>query len=165
MLRRPISADADALHDEYMTDGEATRYLSWRTHRDLDDTVAFLCYCDGEWRESRSFPFVILEGADDRPFGMIHLRRERHAVSFGYVRGRTHWGRGFASEALRFLVEWSLSQPRIHRAWAHCDVENAASARVMEKAGLSREGVFRRYAIHPNRSAEPPDAIVCARVN
>ena len=47
---------------------------------------------------------------------------------------------------------------------AHCAVENPASARVMEKAGLIREGYLRRYVINPNVSLEPTDALLYARV-
>ncbi|MDG2167667.1 MAG: GNAT family protein [Opitutales bacterium] len=38
-----------------------------------------------------------------------------------------------------------------------CDIENPASGRVMEKAGLSLEGTFKRYDIHPNMGDEPRD--------
>jgi ribosomal-protein-alanine N-acetyltransferase len=47
--------------------------------------------------------------------------------------------------------------------WAVCDVENVASARVLEKAGLLWEGTLRRYILHPNVSPEPRDAHLYAR--
>ena len=52
----------------------------------------------------------------------------------------------------------------IFRAEATCDVENGASACVMEKTGMTREGVLRRYTLHPNLSDEPRDSFLCARV-
>jgi RimJ/RimL family protein N-acetyltransferase len=42
-------------------------------------------------------------------------------------------------------------------------VENVASARVLEKVGMVREGVLRRYIVHPNIGPEPRDSIVYAR--
>ena len=83
---------------------------------------------------------------------------------FGYVLGKKFWGHGFAAEALTYLVEWSLSRPTIFRAWAYCDVENSASIRVMEKAGMAREGVLRRWHTCPTLGPEPRDCVVCARV-
>ena len=83
---------------------------------------------------------------------------------FGYVLAKKFWGHGFATEALVFLVDWSLAQPEIFRAYAFCDVENPASARVMEKAGMVREGILRRWHIAPTLGPEPRDCIVCARV-
>jgi len=41
--------------------------------------------------------------------------------------------------------------------------ERFATARVMEKAEMTREVVFRRYHITPNISSEPRDCIVCAK--
>ena len=48
--------------------------------------------------------------------------------------------------------------------WATCDVENARSARVLEKAGLAREAVLRAWAVRPNVSPEPRDVLMYARV-
>ena len=45
----------------------------------------------------------------------------------------------------------------IWRLGAVCDIDNRASARVMEKAGMQREGILRRWMLHPNISAEPRD--------
>ena len=45
-----------------------------------------------------------------------------------------------------------------------CDVENKASARVLEKVGMQREGTLRRYIVHPNISPEPRDCFVYSKV-
>ena len=81
----------------------------------------------------------------------------------GYVLARAHWGLGFMSEAARTLVERALAEPDVHRVWAVCDVENRASARVLEKAGMEREGMLRRWAI-ANVSPVPRDCWCYARV-
>jgi RimJ/RimL family protein N-acetyltransferase len=49
-------------------------------------------------------------------------------------------------------------QNAIYRVWATCDVENLASAHVLEKAGMQKEGILRRYILHPNISPEPRDS-------
>jgi RimJ/RimL family protein N-acetyltransferase len=61
------------------------------------------------------------------------------------------------TEAARAVVDWALGQPGIYRVWAVCDVENAASTRVLEKVGMQREGVLRRWIIHPGVDAVPRD--------
>ena len=50
------------------------------------------------------------------------------------------------------------------RVWAVCDVDNTASARVMEKIGMTREGLMRRGVLHPNSSSEPRDCWLYAKV-
>jgi RimJ/RimL family protein N-acetyltransferase len=46
----------------------------------------------------------------------------------------------------------------IYRAEAFCDVDHPASARVMEKAGMEREGILRRYFRHPSISEAPRES-------
>jgi [ribosomal protein S5]-alanine N-acetyltransferase len=67
------------------------------------------------------------------------------------------------TEVLTEVVNWALNQPGTFRIGAVCDVENIGSARVMEKAGLFREGVLRRWLMHPNISDEPRDCFIYAR--
>ena len=62
------------------------------------------------------------------------------------------------------MIDWAFKQPDIFRVQAICDVENIGSARVMEKAGMVREGLLRRYVVHPNISDEPRDAFLYAIV-
>jgi hypothetical protein len=68
------------------------------------------------------------------------------------------------TEALRSIVSWALGQPDVFRVWATCDVENMASTRVLERAGMTREGVLRRWIVHPNLSSTPRDAFCYAIV-
>ena len=102
--------------------------------------------------------------SDDRAIGAVSTRVARHAADVGYLLDRRHWGHGYATEAARAIVEWAFSKPSIRRVWATCDTENVASARVLEKAGLQREGTLRRAIVRPNLSNEPRDAFMYARV-
>jgi RimJ/RimL family protein N-acetyltransferase len=88
----------------------------------------------------------------------------QHAAEFGFLLNRRYWGKGFATEAAQAIIEWLFSIPSIWRVWATCDTENLASARVLEKAGLSREGTLRRWIVRPNISSEPRDAFIYSRV-
>lgn len=100
----------------------------------------------------------------DAPIGSIGVELEGGSKAmFGYVLAKKFRGHGFATEALTFLVDWALAQPTIFRAWAFCDVENAASARVMEKAGMLREGVLRRGHSCPTLGPAPRDCVVFAK--
>jgi len=82
----------------------------------------------------------------------------------GYIIGREYWGRGYMTEVVRAVSDWVLAQPEIHRVWAMCDVDNLASARVMEKSGMEREGRLRRWTVHPNTGPAPRDFWCYSRV-
>ena len=95
---------------------------------------------------------------------MIEARVGARSVNLGYALSRRLWRQGRMSEALDLVIGWSLAQPAIFRVWATCDVENAASAGVLERAGMLREGVLRRWVVHPNLGTEPRDCFCYAIV-
>jgi [ribosomal protein S5]-alanine N-acetyltransferase len=117
-----------------------------------------------DWDSGAEYYWVITLARDDRAIGAVSTRVAQHTADVGYLLDRHHWGHGYATEVTCALVEWALSRPSIRRVWATCDTENVASARVLEKAGLQREGTMRRAIVRPNLSKEPRDAFLYARV-
>jgi ribosomal-protein-alanine N-acetyltransferase len=162
-LRPARPEDAPVIFETWAQDAEVSRYVTWPPHRSIDDTREFLRYCAAGWEKNGPFVWVIVPRETSGPVGTIELRPQGHRVELGYVLARPYWGRGFMSEVVRVLVDWALSQPDVHRVWAVCDVENHASARVLEKAGMEREGTLRRWAT-VNVSPLSRDALCYARV-
>lgn len=58
----------------------------------------------------------------------------------GYVLHPVHWGRGYATEAATRLLGECFDTWGAHRVLAHCDVQNSASWRLLERLGFRREG-------------------------
>ncbi|MDJ0945424.1 MAG: GNAT family N-acetyltransferase [Kiloniellales bacterium] len=165
LLRMPRLEDAGALFRAYASDERVTPFMTWRRHRSEAETLAFLRSCLDAWSSGTRHSYVIEVGDGlSGPVGVIDLCNRGHRVDFGYVIARSVWGRGYMTEALSKLLDWSLDQPQVWRASAFCDVDNGASARVMEKAGMVFEGILRRYSIHPNLSDEPRDCRLFAKV-
>ena len=163
--RVPRADDAPAVFAAYASDPEVTRCLSWRAYDRMEPLAAFLRECIAHWEKGDGhLAWLLCLKGTDTPIGSIGITLEGGGrVMFGYALAKKFWGHGLATEALTHLVNWSLAQPTIFRAWAFCDVENPASVRVMEKAGMVREGILRRWHIAPNLSPEPRDCIVCAK--
>ena len=70
---------------------------------------------------------------------MLQCRR----AEIGYVTDAGAWGRGYRHEALQALLEVGLSQFGLNRIEADIDPCNAASARILERLGLEKEGHLR----------------------
>jgi RimJ/RimL family protein N-acetyltransferase len=158
--------DAPEAFATYASDPVATRYLSWKAHTEIEPLREFIKTQEEVWRTGTGHhAWVLRLNATGELAGSIGLSLHAHSVLFGYVLGQNYWRQGLMAEALAALVEWSLAQPGIRRAWAYCDVQNAASAHVMEKAGMQREGILRRWHTCPTIGPEPRDCIVCAKVN
>ncbi|MGQ0479467.1 MAG: GNAT family N-acetyltransferase [Pseudonocardia sp.] len=84
-------------------------------------------------------PWLIVRRSDDLVVGAMNCvsLTEDVAVSVGYEVAGSCRGRGYATEALRLLVEHLLARPGLSRVCAETTVDHLASRRVMEKAGLS----------------------------
>ena len=138
----------------------------------VEETQTFLTHLLNSMESDGTYAWIVESKEDRRLMGLmsmgIHSARESdflsteeerqyYKVSFAYHLARSEWGQGYATEAARALVDWALSQRRVFRVWTVCDVDNAASVRVLEKLGMVREGVLKRWGIHPNISPEPRD--------
>ncbi|MDQ7793849.1 MAG: GNAT family N-acetyltransferase [bacterium] len=163
-LRPPAMEDAHVIFSRYAQDAEVTRYLLWRPHTDIAETRAFLKKCLDAWASAEEFTWVIQLSGLSEPIGMVAARPRGHRAEVGYVLARPYWGKGYMTEALSQVVDSLLSFSGLSRVWAVCNVENPASARVMEKAGMTCEGILRRWNVFPNISSEPRDCHVYARV-
>lgn len=90
--------------------------------------------------------WVILEKACDFRFiGWIHFRRAKSdpdEIELGYRLIRSAWGKGYATEASRALIEKGIREQGVRRISATALADNAASIRVMEKCGLTLEEHF-----------------------
>jgi ribosomal-protein-alanine N-acetyltransferase len=161
-LRRPVTTDAERIFQTYAQDREVTRYLEWMPHSSIETTKQFIALCQDRWTTSVAFPYVITRRQDGELLGMIEVRPKGHRANFGYVLGRRYWGHGFMPEAIGAIVKITLQPRTVYRIEATCDAENKASARALEKSGFLREGLLRRYIIHPNISSEPRDSLLYA---
>jgi [ribosomal protein S5]-alanine N-acetyltransferase len=164
VIRPPRSADALQIFDAYTQDAEVARYMIWRPHDDLAQTQAFIDECVRAFPQGDKRAYVLAtRAAPDVPIGMLEARVAGHAVDLGYVLARKYWGAGLMPEAIGSLASAVLGQREFFRVQATCDVENARSARTLEKAGFVREGRLERYTVHPNIGSEPRPSYMYAK--
>jgi RimJ/RimL family protein N-acetyltransferase len=118
--------------------------------------------CDNA--EGRNLGFLIFSRASGELLGSVGGAIEKHRMQFGYCLAREAWGHGFATEAASAFIAAAWEIAGIWRIQAFCDVENSASARVLEKIGLEREGTLRRYMMLPNFGDAPRDVHCYAKI-
>ncbi|HET7312951.1 GNAT family N-acetyltransferase [Salinisphaera sp.] len=153
-LRPPEPTDAAAIF-AYASDPVATRYMIWPTAEDIDDTHDFLDDVAAGWAEGDDFCYAITDRASGAVCGAASCQFDQHGAEIGYILAPTVWGRGLATEAARAMLEAAWTNAGLYRVWATCDVDNLASARVLEKLGMRLEGRLARWAPCPNLGAGP----------
>ena len=62
-----------------------------------------------------------------------------------YVLNRKFWNKGYMMEVVKRVIHFGFSELGLHRIYATLAPENVASARVLEKAGMRREGHLREH--------------------
>ena len=152
LLRRPTVRDARAIFATYASDPEVTKYVGWPRHARASDTRDFLEFSHGQWLKWPAGPYVILLRDSEALIGSTGLMFEtRTRAATGYVLAKSAWGHGYATEALGAMVGIA-ADCGVVRLYALCHADHRASARVLEKGGLTLEGTLRRYAEFPNLS-------------
>jgi ribosomal-protein-alanine N-acetyltransferase len=120
---------------------------------------------DGQPDAKKDWHFAIQLGDAPRPIGAIRIgvrEPEHRQGDVGYAVHPDHWTKGYASEALRRILAFGLEELSLERIWAIADVLNVASWRVMEKAGMQREGLMRHHRLIRGVWS---DYVLYARVN
>ena len=149
-LRDFNPADWGSVH-EYASDPEVTRYVGWGPNNE-EDTTNFLKRVLGSQlslpRENYELATVLKIGDILIGGARISVSDPRHREGFiGYVLNRKYWGEGYATELAEALLAFGFNEMGLHRVYATCDVDNIASAHVMEKIGMQREGLPREYRL------------------
>jgi len=125
---------------EYASDLETTKYMMWLPNDTIDETADFLRKSDAEWAKELPSYYefaVIFEGKQVGAVS-IYLDDERTTGEFGWILNKNYWGKGIATEAAKALFDFGINGLGINCFQAHCDSENIASSKVMEKLGMKR---------------------------
>lgn len=142
-LRRFCAADVAPLL-AIRTDPEVARYQSWHVTEEagINAFIASLQTIEpgtpGEW-----FQFAVTKRDDGTLIGDcgLHvLAEDARLAEIGYTFGRPFQGQGYATEAVRAILDYAFGALGLHRIAAISDVRNSGSIRVLERLGFRREG-------------------------
>ena len=147
LLLRPFRLDDVADVYAYAKDPEWGRYLAAAlpqpyTRRDAEEFVARSVLTS--WDTKPLFAIVI----DGRGVGGIGLSISEQNATAGlhYSIGMEHWGRGLMPEAAKAVIDWGFRTFDLAKVSSFADLRNRRSWRVMEKVGMTREGVLRSHS-------------------
>ncbi|MBQ9059642.1 MAG: GNAT family N-acetyltransferase [Firmicutes bacterium] len=147
LLRRYEPGDAQTLHEKFGTDEKMFEFSGWNPYASLkqaEKTVAEFI----EGYGTDHFYGWALELAEEKgreqagdlvgTIGAYDFDPAENSIEIGCSIARDHWGRGFASEAVRETLRYLLEEEGIGRVTAWCAADNIGSMRAMEKAGMQQ---------------------------
>lgn len=159
LLRPPVPGDAAQLFERVAHDPEVIRYLTWVAHPTVATTRRVIVEKINATPTDRTSAITLRDGG--AVIGLLSCRRTApHSVEIGYCIGQRWWGLGLMSESLTLVMTALAGDPSLYRVWATCHVANSASARLLERAGFTREGQLARHAVYPNLGPLPDDSLL-----
>jgi ribosomal-protein-alanine N-acetyltransferase len=148
-----------AIHDDdiphiqtYASSAEVARNTFVPHPYPPDGAIHFVSHIRQGWEEETAYVFAIVAKEHDQFVGVmgLHPQVKHHLAEVGYWIGHPHWGKGYATEALQLLIQFAFETVGLNRVQAKHFVENPASGRVMQKAGMHYEGLHRQALFHNN---------------
>jgi len=153
-LRRFELADAEMMFNNWANDDEVTLYMRWQSHKNVDFTRNLLQgWIEGYANENNYHWGICIESGE--LIGSIgafvsEIDEVDYKADVGYCIGRKWWGKGYVTEALKGLLDYMFTNTDIERIGAYHAVKNAASGKVMQNAGMVKEGFARNYFRNAN---------------
>jgi [ribosomal protein S5]-alanine N-acetyltransferase len=162
ILQRLKYEDAEEIFYTYASKPDVTKYVSWPTHRSIEDTRNFLRYALDGWNSGSDFSYSIRIAETKQLIGTFGFINEQGKVQFGYALGPLHWNKGFATEVCKQMMEVIKDCNQVFRVNTFVDVENVQSIRVLEKSGLFREATLQKWFRFVNQDMQPKDCYLYA---
>lgn len=156
LLLRPLVATDAAAIFQYASNPNVAQMTQWAPHQTTSQSLAFIQdYAWPNYRQRVPEPFGITQkcAADTvrGTVGCFWASRTDQCMELGYALAEPLWGQGLIAEAATAVLAYVFREFAVQRVQARCKVENAASARVMEKIGMHYEGTSRRSVWHNDR--------------
>lgn len=145
ILRRFCLEDARAMYDNWSSDDEVTKYLSWPTHTNIEITQWVMNDWVSSYEKEDFYLWAIeFEGQPIGSISVVGKDDDTLKAHIGYCIGKAWWHKGIMSEALKAVMDYLFDQVGMNRVEACYDPNNPNSGRVMAKCGMKYEGTHRQ---------------------
>ena len=149
-LRRFVMDDVNAVFLEWANSAAVTKYLTWEPHKSIGQTRTYLLDTIAGYEKEDKYLWGIELKESGGLIGAIHsgiLNERARVADVGYCLGERFWGNGYMPEALKAVMDYMFYDVNVNRIEAYHSVNNPASGKVMQKAGMLKEGHLRQRYI------------------
>ncbi|QYR21982.1 GNAT family N-acetyltransferase [Paenibacillus sp. sptzw28] len=103
--------------------------------------------CHGRSETGDGFAFAMVGKDNSVLIGCIsiNIAKPHNRGELAYWVGRPFWGKGYAAEAAKQVVQFGFETLKLNKIWAAAMVKNPASSNVMSKVGMKHEGTFKQH--------------------
>ena len=148
LVLRPFAL-SDASEVQRLAGDEAVASTTSNVPHPYEDGMAeaWIGTHQGRFEKGELVNFAITLAGDGSLVGAIGLiiRADNDRAALGYWIGKPYWNSGYCTEAARAVLRYGFEELGLHRIHASHLARNPASGRVMEKLGMTREGLLRQH--------------------
>lgn len=145
LLRDVEKADASDMFDYYRSE-RVCEFEPIQMHKNIDETLMMIEYTFGEINKKTMIQKVIDHKASGKVIGDLQFYDIKDGVAnVGFMLHPNFWGLGIMKEAFSMFIRFGFRGYSFRRIQALCEMQNVASAHVMQNVGFQREGVLRSY--------------------
>lgn len=143
ILRPLVQEDADDVF-EWVSDPIVNRYMPYSLYHDVNEAKAWISSLE---EEENNFAFCLKSTGKVIGSGSITFDESRNAYELGYNLNRTYWGKGFATEASKAMIQWAYTNLEARDFCSNHATANVASGKVIKKCGFrfERYGQYSRF--------------------
>ena len=146
ILRKALMEDAEPMFQNWASDPEVTKYLTWPNYEKIDTAHTILNHWIGEYAKPDFYQWMIVLKELEEPIGSISVVRLNDSIAeaeIGYCIGKPWWHKGIMTEALSAVINYLFAEVGMNRISARHDTRNPHSGGVMRKCGMQYEGIAR----------------------
>lgn len=150
ILRRFSKDDAQAMFDNWASDAEVTKFMTWPPYERVEYVAGYLEYVENSYANGELYWAIELKEIGE-PVGAISVVKMNEAVKsleIGYGIGRKWWHKGITSEAFAAVIKFLFENTDVNRIESRHDPRNPNSGKVMLKCGLKYEGTLRQSGMN-----------------
>ncbi len=133
---------------EYASDEDVSRFIGWKLMKTLEDTKAFIETMINREAAGNHLYASVVEKATQKVVGTVmifNFDEEAKKAEVGYVFHKASWGKGYGSQSLALVTDFSFNILKLHKLHANVVDVNVGSARILEKNGYAFEGRLRDH--------------------
>jgi len=154
IIREFNEEDFKSIHT-YASKPDVTRYLPFGPNNEMDTQLFLKKVMDYQFQNPRcDYEFAVVLKKNNTLIGGcgIHVTSINNKEgSIGYCYDNEYWGKGYASESTKAIINFGFHKLNLHRIFGTCHPDNMGSAKVMEKVGMIKEGCLREHKLQKGK--------------
>ena len=139
LILRPFKTeDAPDVFHCWESDPDVAKYMFWTSHNDIEKTREWIEFELGQIEKPDWYRFAIVLKDTNILIGtaLVYYEEEVQCWEIGYNLGKKYWGKGYATEAMKRVIEFATKELNLSQIVGRYAKENPASGNVMAKLGF-----------------------------